>query len=453
MSFPKYPEYKDSGVEWLGEVPAHWTVRRLRYTAAVNPPKSEVRTLPEDMAVTFLPMEALGEAGSLDLTEQRALGEVIDGYTYLSEGDVAYAKITPCFENGKVALVRGALNRIAFGTTEVTVLRPLHQRTTSEYLLRVVSSEPFRVSGEASMYGAGGQKRVPDDHARDFTIAWPPLIEQRQISYFLDHETARIDALIEEQQRLIELLKEKRQAVISHAVTKGLDPDVPMKDSGFEAIGAVPSHWEIQPLRSVMDRKRIIVGSRWDKFKLLSLTKSGVIERDVSENFGKFPGSFEAYQKVEVNDLVMCLFDIDETPRTVGLSKMEGMITGAYTVFTFRSLEVGDYLYFLFLHLDDVKGLRPYYSGLRKTIRSSSLLGMRMPIPPKEEARELSRYIKKTENRIDSLIAEAQENISLLQERRSALISAAVTGKIDVRDWTPPDASAEPEHEHEGAAT
>ncbi len=245
MIFPAYPNYKDSGVEWLGEVPDHWSVQRLRYVANINPPKSEVRDLPDDTAVTFLPMEAVAEEGYLDLTKERALGELVNDYTYIREGDVAYAKITPCFENGKVALIQGALNGVAFGTTELTVLRPDPQKTISEYLFRVVSSEPFRSLGEASMYGAGGQKRVPEDYTREFTIGWPPIVEQRQIARFLDHETSRIDALIEEQQRLIDLLKEKRQAVISHAVTKGLDTGVPMKDSGLEWLGKVPAHWEL----------------------------------------------------------------------------------------------------------------------------------------------------------------------------------------------------------------
>ncbi len=189
MSFPSYPEYKDSGVEWLGAVPSHWQVRRLRYTAVLNPSKSEVRGLSPDTPVTFLPMEAVGEDGSLDTSGRRALGEVIEGYTYVREGDVAYAKITPCFENGKAALVRGTHAGIAFGTTELTVLRPEPEKCISEYLFRVISAEPFRTLGEASMYGAGGQKRVPDDFARDFTIGWPPVSEQRTIATFLDVET------------------------------------------------------------------------------------------------------------------------------------------------------------------------------------------------------------------------------------------------------------------------
>ena len=245
MSFPAYPEYKDSGVEWLGDVPAHWKVKRLRYVVELNPSKSEVRCLSPETLVSFIPMESIGEDGSLSLEQSRPIGELLAGYTYVREGDVTIAKITPCFENGKGAVMRRLENQVGLGTTELTVIRPRPKQTTSDYLYRVVSSEPFRALGEASMYGAGGQKRVPDEFVRNFDIAWPPYQEQTVIQTFLDQETVRIDALVEEQQRLIELLKEKRQAVISHAVTKGLDPDVPMKDSGVEWLGEVPAHWKL----------------------------------------------------------------------------------------------------------------------------------------------------------------------------------------------------------------
>ena len=168
MSFPQYPEYKDSGVEWLGEVPVHWQIKRMRFIATLNPSKSEVRHLPDTREVSFIPMEAVGEEGSLDLTQSRPIGDVIDGYTYFSEGDVTFAKIPPCFENGKGAIMRGLREEVGFGTTELTVARPNATQVTGQYLYRVISSRPFRELGESHMYGAGGQKRVPDDFLRNF---------------------------------------------------------------------------------------------------------------------------------------------------------------------------------------------------------------------------------------------------------------------------------------------
>ena len=214
---------KDSGVKWLGEVPAHWEVRRLRHAVQLNPSKSEVRHLPGKTEVSFLPMEAIGDDGSLDRERSRPISEVESGYTYFRDGDVTIAKITPCFENGKGAVMRDLLGGIGFGTTELIVARPDDAVVSSEYLDRIFNSHPFRRLGEAAMYGAGGQKRVPDDFVRDFAIALPPREEQADIETFLDRETAKIDALVAEQERLIALLKERRSALISAAVTGQID--------------------------------------------------------------------------------------------------------------------------------------------------------------------------------------------------------------------------------------
>ena len=245
MSFPRYESYKDSGVEWLGYVPKHWNIKRLRFVAEFNPSKSEVAALDRSIEVSFLPMEAVGDDGSISLDQTRPLADVESGYTYFRDGDVTFAKITPCFENGKGAIMRRLVGGVGFGTTELIVARPRANQTTAFFLHWLFTSPPFRRLGEAFMYGAGGQKRVSDDFVRNFATAFPPLSEQSAIAAFLDRETVNIDALVEEQKRLIDLLKEKRQAVISHAVTKGLDPNVPMKDPGVEWLGEVPRHWKV----------------------------------------------------------------------------------------------------------------------------------------------------------------------------------------------------------------
>ncbi|HMW30983.1 MAG TPA: restriction endonuclease subunit S [Plasticicumulans sp.] len=251
MSLPRYPEYKDSGVEWLGEVPAHWLMKRIRFVADMNPSKSEISSIDRDDEVSFLPMEAIGEDGSLNLDRTRPISEVETGYTYFRDGDVTIAKITPCFENGKGALMRGLMNGIGFGTTELIVARPKATQVTGDFLKWIFQSPGFRKTGEAAMYGAGGQKRVPDDFVRNILWAFPVISEQSEIVEFLDQETSKIDSLIAEQKKLIALLAEKRQATISHAVTRGLDPDVPMKDSGVEWLGEVPAHWQVKRLKTI----------------------------------------------------------------------------------------------------------------------------------------------------------------------------------------------------------
>ena len=214
---------KPSGVDWLGDVPEGWEVVRLRHVASFNPSKSEVSHRSRHDEISFLPMEAIGEDGSLDLSRTRPIEEVETGYTYLRDGDVAFAKITPCFENGKGAVMRDLVGGIAFGTTELTVLRPFNEKLSAEFLGCILASAEFRKLGEGHMYGAGGQKRVPDDFARDFRIVLPPLSEQGAIVEYLQDAKSRFDLLSEAALSSINLMQERRAALISAAVTGKID--------------------------------------------------------------------------------------------------------------------------------------------------------------------------------------------------------------------------------------
>src|SRR5258708_6161063 len=162
----KYPVYKDSDVEWLGEIPEHWEIRRLQFNCKINP-KADLPSLHGDMDISFLPMEHIGEDGNLSLDETRKIDQVRQGYTYFRNGDVILAKITPCFENGKGALCQGLLNGIGFGTTELHVLRA-SQENHPNFIFYLTKSYPFKNIGSAMMYGAAGQKRVPEDFIRNF---------------------------------------------------------------------------------------------------------------------------------------------------------------------------------------------------------------------------------------------------------------------------------------------
>ncbi|MBX9810349.1 MAG: restriction endonuclease subunit S [Burkholderiales bacterium] len=217
-----HPKLKPSGIDWLGEVPAHWDVKRGRFCMLVNPPSERLRKLSEDDEVSFVPMEAVGEYGGLNLDTIKPLGEIGSNYTEFQDGDVVVAKITPCFENGKGALAAGLINGAALGTTELHVLRA-RSNLNSEYLFYITISSVYRKTGEALMYGAGGQKRVPPEFSKDFLIPLPPLDEQIAIADFLDRETARIDGMVAKVETAIERLLEYRAALITAAVTGKID--------------------------------------------------------------------------------------------------------------------------------------------------------------------------------------------------------------------------------------
>jgi type I restriction enzyme S subunit len=172
---------KESGIEWLGPMPEHWYLCRLRFVCELNPSKQELRFLSDDITVSFLPMESIGDDGYIKLDQQKQLSDVLQGYTFFMNDDVAIAKITPCFENGKGAVMRNLYNGIGFGTTELIVARPIPEKVASEYLHYIFLSPIFRKLGEGFMYGAGGQKRVPDDFVRNFTLGVPSIAEQKKI--------------------------------------------------------------------------------------------------------------------------------------------------------------------------------------------------------------------------------------------------------------------------------
>jgi len=442
MSFPRYPEYKDSGVEWLGEVPGHWVVKRLRNVATLNPSKSEIAHLPRETEVSFLPMEAVGDDGNLNLDRTRPIGEVESGYTYFREEDVTIAKITPCFENGKGAVMRGLHNGHGFGTTELIVVRPSEGKTTSDYLHLLFTSHPFRLFGEAAMYGAGGQKRVPDDFVRDFAAGFPPLEEQTAIATFLDREMAKIDALVAEQEKLIALLQEKRQAVISHAVTKGLDPNVPMKDSGVEWLGEVPGHWEVRSISSISTKitngyvgptRDILVDDGVRYLQSLHIKRNKI--RFDQPYFVREDWSLDHRKSIlEAGDvLIVQTGDIGQVavipPEFAGcnchaliiVSPMREVLSGDWLSSVLNS----DYGFHCLLSIQT--------GALHPHLNCGNVKFLVVPVPPRHEQDAINNYISERAKRFDDLIDESQVAIDLLQERRTALISAAVTGQIDVR--------------------
>lgn len=448
MSFPRYPEYKDSGVGWLGVVPAHWEVKRLRNVATLNPPKSEIAQLPRDTEVSFLPMEAVGDDGTLNLDRTRPISEVETGYTYFREGDVTIAKITPCFENGKGAVMRGLHNGHGFGTTELIVVRPSEEKTTSDYLHLLFTSHPFRRFGEASMYGAGGQKRVPDDFVRDFAVAFPPSEEQTAIATFLDRETAKIDALVAEQEKLIALLQEKRQAVISHAVTKGLDPNVPMKDSGVEWLGEVPAHWEVCALRRVIAAieqgwspecyAREAEEQEWGVLKAGCLNGGNFRPSENKALPPELPPE-EAYE-VRVGDVLMSR--ASGSPELVGSTALvkatRQRLMLSDKIFRLKLKEFVNAAFFVAalnsrpLRIQ-IENALSGGNGMANNLPQSSLLTFAMAVPPLAEQAPITVFLEQETAKLDTLTAEARSAITLLQERRTALVSAAVTGQIDVR--------------------
>ena len=356
--------------------------------------------------------------------------------------DVIYAKVTPCFENGKGALVKDLECGHAFGTTELTTLRPTGIDGRLLYLTTM--SEHFRGPGASEMLGSGGLKRVPDDFARNFRVALPPHDQQAAIAAALDRETARIDALIAKKTRFIELLKEKRQALITHAVTRGLGPKVKMKNCGADWIGEVPEHWSVSKLAYVATER----GGKTPTTSVLKFWDGNIPW--VSPKDMKSDVVSDSIDKI--TDAAVTEFGMARIPPCSILVVVRGMILAhSFPVAeTAREVTINQ----------DMKALAPIpelrASYLRLLLQSAKHyvvnvlvaeaahgtrvlrtdIWKQLPIflPPVAEQDAILMHIANATARLDALRDATLRSIDLLKERRSALITAAVTGQIDLRE-------------------
>lgn len=397
-----------------------WKRRKLRHCVTVDPAvPAEVRNDPERTA-TFLPMEAVGEQGELDLTRETSVGSASSGYTFVTDGDVLVAKVTPCFENGKGAIAAGLRNGLGFATTEVYALRPNGQIDARflDYLLR---STVFRQYGTARLTGAGGLKRISATDLRNFTFTLPSVEEQRGIADFLDRETARIDTLIEEQQRLIELLRERRATVVSSAFLDH-DPNSRIQHACIDVVdcphttpkSTVDGAYEAVRTASVRD----------GKFR----PNNGIsVNREtwISRNAGGAPNLGDVLFTREAPAGEACMVpstDVCLGQRMVLLRVNPETCRGRFMVWQIYSDRVQDHF--------------------RLSVNGSTVGNIRLPVlrstpiwlPSLEDQHRIVTFLDEQTSKIDTLITAAERFIDLVRERRAALITAAVTGQIDVRD-------------------
>ena len=438
--YSAYSEYKDSGVELLKAIPAHWNLTRVKYVTEITPRKPSVD---RNLDCSFVPMEKL-KTDSIVLDEVRQIEAVYDGYTYFAENDIVMAKVTPCFENKNIAIAKGLTNEIGFGSSEIYTIRAA-KKVHNRFLFYRLQEDGFMDLAIGAMTGAGGLKRVPSETLANYLYASPDYVEQETIANFLDHETAKIDTLIEKQQQLIKLLKEKRQAVISHAVTKGLNPDVPMRDSGVEWLGEVPEHWVLKNYRYAT---RIFRG------------KFGHRPRN---DPAFYDGEYPFIQTGDVAQAGKKIISYKQTLNEKG--KNVSQMFPAGTLVMAIAANIGDtaILDFEAYAPDSVVGFKPNddvdleflrYSlmaalpALEKTSTQSTQANLNIDrvgtvnasFPPLSEQKEIVRKLDALHIQYDVTEVKALEAIQLMQERRTALISAAVTGKIDVRNWSAPNA-------------
>ena len=410
---------------------ALWPWKRLRFLTYRNMQQDVGSLLDASSEVAFLPMHSIGDRGQIDLSEIRSVDDVRTGYTVFTDGDVVVAKITPCFENGKGALIRGMPNGVGFGTTELYVLRP-GPEVDGKFLYYLTVDPRFRKLGEACMTGTAGQQRVPEDFIRDSRVPVPCLPQQRAIADYLDRETVRLDMLIAEKKRLLDLLEEKRHALVARSVTRGLDSGVPFRDSRIPWLGRIPAHWQTERARWLF-RERDHRSESGDEELLTVSHLTGVTPRSEKEVYMFEAETKQGYKICLKGDLV--INTLWAWMGAMGVSPVEGIVSPAYNVYEPTQQLHGAYIDALVrLHMFAQEVTR-YSKGVwssRLRLYPDGFFKTTLPVPPLKEQREIAVFLQTQGQRLRTLQAATARTISLLQERRAALIAATVAGGIDV---------------------
>ncbi len=442
MSFPRYPKYKSSGVEWLGDVPEHWVVKPLKTVASFNDD-----VLPEsygaDEEIEYVDIGSVSLAGGIERTETLKYGNAPSrARRRVRNGDVI-ASTVRTYLKAISPIIDPPGNMIV--STGFAVIRPSVGLMPAFAKFALQTS--FFVEAVISLSTGVSYPAINASEMARISIPVPPIDQQSAIASFLDRETAKIDALVAEQRRLMELLKEKRQATISHAVTRGLNPNTPLKDSGIEWLGEVPAHWSVIALKRIAEVHTGVAKGK-DNSSRQTITvpylrvanvQDGYLDLETVSTIEIPAEDLERYS-LKAGDVLMNEGgDFDKLGRG---HIWEGQIDPCITqnhVFAVRpravssnwlnSITSSDFAQFYFM-------TRSKQSTNLASISSTNLMELPVILPPEHEQLEILSFIADQTAHFDTLTTEAQRAIDLLQERRTALISAAVTGQIDVRAVT-----------------
>ncbi len=420
-----YKVYKDSIIPWIGQIPAHWETRRAKYMFKKE--KRDVR--PEDRVITCF------RDGQVTLRENRrttgfteSITEV--GYQGIRKGDLVIHQMDAFAGSIGVSDSDGKGTSVYHCCTPTGPYIPQYYA----YALR----EMARAGFIQSLY-RGIRERSTDFNfftfGRQF-LPVPPIEEQKRIVAFLDKKITLIESCKCQRERELQTLNEFKQAEIASVVTRGLNPHVPMKDSGIPWIGQIPAHWNMKYLFQVA-REHYISNKEIHHQNLLSLSYGKIVRKDINTTDGLLPASFDTYQVIEPGNIVFRFTDLqnDHKSLRVGLSKETGIITSAYVVVEVDEYYIMPEFFYYTLHSFDIKKL--FYSmggGLRQSLNYNGIRKLNVPIPPIEEQRAIVSFIEKRADKIETMIQSLKLEIEHLSEYKQRLISDVITGQMNVQD-------------------
>lgn len=420
-----------------------WETVPLRYVCQLNP-SVDFGEFEEDDELTFLPMDRVKSGYFLPNTDK--FSKYASSYNAFEDGDIVLAKVTPCFENGNIAVAQNLEGGKGFGSSELFVIRP--KTVNRKFLFYYFQSSAFKQDGEASMTGAGGLKRVSPDLLRQHHLPCPDNETQRLIAGYLDRETARIDALVAEKEKMLALLEEKRAALISRAVTRGLDPTAPLKPSGLDWLGDIPAHWEVWRLKYLAEvRGALTLGKKYSRNDLIEMVylrvanvQDGYLKLDEMQTVEVTPEEAENYLLQHGDVLMNEGGDIDKLGRgCVWREEIKSCLHQNH-VFSVRPRLVEPE--WLALWTSTLEEKRYFEQRAKRSTNLASISGtnikeLPVPMPSMDEQLSIKTHIEISTKKILAIQLEMQQSIERLKERRAALITAAVTGQIPVEEMHP----------------
>jgi len=433
-SHKPYPEYKYSGVEWLGDLPTHWDCIKLKYVATFK-----VLKIVADSTRKYVGMENIESWSGKYIPKQDETPEGLS--TSFTREDVLFGKLRPYLAKSWLAEFDGICS------SEFLVLKS--EQVSPKFLNYYLLTEEFIKQVDSSTYGSK-MPRASWDFIGLMNVSVPSQLDSERIANFLDHETAKIDTLIAKQQQLITLLKEKRQAVISHAVTKGLNPNAPMRDSGVEWLGEVPEHWDVVRIKNlsiviskgttpstiggdfVDDGVRFLKGENIGKSLSVQKSPEFFITEDVDDQISR--------SRLEEDDVLVII-----AGATTGMSSIlqkDLLPANTNQAVSFIRPKYSQHSKLIVRWLSTEFAQRIIWMGAvqaaQPNLSMEDLGNIPIAVPPQKELSNIIKDIDQQLAHLDELHSKAIKANILMQERRTALISAAVTGKIDVRNWQAP---------------
>ena len=420
----RYPKYKDSGVKWIGEIPEHWEVKRLAMQFSENKTKNSDYEYQRACKFNYGRIVPKNEVG--DVSE---LKETYIAYTKVKRNDIVINNLNLNYDfvSQRVAIVEND-GIITSAYLTITPRKDVFASFYKWFFKAMDSKKLFHGMG------TGIRLTLSYNELKKQQILVPPIEEQQAIVAYLDEKVGKIDRYISEKEKEIVALDELKQATIANAVTRGLDPNAPLKDSGIKWIGNIPQHWEVKRLASV-SYEHYISNKEVHHQNLLSLSYGRIIRKDINKTDGLLPSSFDTYQIVEEGNIVLRLTDLQNDHRSlrVGLVKEEGIITSAYLTLGVRDNIIPQYLYYQ-LHSNDIH--KVFYGmgdGIRQGLNWNGMRKLPMVLPPIKEQQAIVDYINTKTAKIDQMKDGIKSEIEKLKEYKQRLISDVVTGKVRVK--------------------